>query len=193
MYFSRCCPSLLMKRGSVQVQKNPQPPAKPEKPKFRGFRSTLRSLRDRLRTDHRTMVSVQHLAVSFSPQSILSQLSSFTPFLSPLSPLILSPSRLQRAVILLSREDIWSAVIYRTSVLRTWMLSPHLSARQFKVPSSCTHSNYTLVTRFLTAALICHLSTSDLSSELVGLLQVRDQLRTEQDAMLLEVQDLTSL
>ncbi|XP_029382379.1 schwannomin-interacting protein 1 [Echeneis naucrates] len=33
----------------------------------------------------------------------------------------------------------------------------------------------------------------DLSSELVGRLQVRDQLRTEQDAMLLEVQDLTSL
>lgn len=191
MYFSRCCPSLLMKRGTVQVQKNPQPPAKPEKPKFRGFRNTLRSLRDRLRTDHKTLVRVQHLAVSFSPQSILSQLSSsFTPFLSPL---ILSPSRLQRAVILLSREDIWSAVIYRTSVLRTWMLFPHLSARQFKVPSSYTHSNYTLVPRFLTAALICHLSTSDLSSELVGLLQVRDQLRTEQDAMLLEVQDLTSL
>ncbi|AWO95811.1 putative schwannomin-interacting protein 1-like [Scophthalmus maximus] len=33
----------------------------------------------------------------------------------------------------------------------------------------------------------------DLSSDLVGRLQVRDQLRTEQDAMLLEVQDLTSL
>lgn len=36
-------------------------------------------------------------------------------------------------------------------------------------------------------------SVLDLSSELVGRLQVRDQLRTEQDAMLLEVQDLTSL
>ncbi|KAG9341628.1 hypothetical protein JZ751_018691 [Albula glossodonta] len=33
----------------------------------------------------------------------------------------------------------------------------------------------------------------DLSSELVGLLLTRDQLRTEQDAMLLEVQDMTSL
>ncbi|XP_067117547.1 schwannomin-interacting protein 1 [Osmerus mordax] len=33
----------------------------------------------------------------------------------------------------------------------------------------------------------------DLSSELVGRLQTRDQLRTEQDAMLLEVQDMTSL
>ncbi|XP_026209279.1 schwannomin-interacting protein 1 [Anabas testudineus] len=33
----------------------------------------------------------------------------------------------------------------------------------------------------------------DLSSELVGRLQVRDQLRTEQDAMLLEVQDLSSV
>lgn len=34
---------------------------------------------------------------------------------------------------------------------------------------------------------------SDLSSELVSCLHIRDQLRTEQDAMLLEVQDLTSL
>ncbi|XP_041840816.1 schwannomin-interacting protein 1 [Melanotaenia boesemani] len=33
----------------------------------------------------------------------------------------------------------------------------------------------------------------DLSSELVSRLHIRDQLRTEQDAMLLEVQDLTSL
>lgn len=33
----------------------------------------------------------------------------------------------------------------------------------------------------------------DLSSELVSRLHVRDQLRTEQDAMLLEVQDLTAL
>ncbi|XP_046872899.1 cilia- and flagella-associated protein 251 [Hypomesus transpacificus] len=33
----------------------------------------------------------------------------------------------------------------------------------------------------------------DLSEELVGRLQTRDQLRTEQDAMLLEVQDMTSL
>ncbi|XP_028996668.1 schwannomin-interacting protein 1 [Betta splendens] len=33
----------------------------------------------------------------------------------------------------------------------------------------------------------------DLSSELVGRLQVRDQLRTKQDALLLEVQDLTSV
>ena len=40
---------------------------------------------------------------------------------------------------------------------------------------------------------VSHVSTLDLSSELVGRLQVRDQLRTEQDAMLLEVQDLTSL
>lgn len=37
------------------------------------------------------------------------------------------------------------------------------------------------------------LTTLELSSELVGRLQVRDQLRTEQDAMLLEIQDLTSL
>ncbi|CAL8240437.1 unnamed protein product [Merluccius merluccius] len=33
----------------------------------------------------------------------------------------------------------------------------------------------------------------DLNAELVGLLQIRDHLRTEQDAMLVEVQDLTSL
>lgn len=37
------------------------------------------------------------------------------------------------------------------------------------------------------------LATLELSSELVGRLQVRDQLRTKQDAMLLEIQDLTSL
>lgn len=35
--------------------------------------------------------------------------------------------------------------------------------------------------------------TIDLSSELVSRLHIRDQLRTEQDAMLLEVQDLTAL
>ncbi|XP_030635340.1 schwannomin-interacting protein 1 [Chanos chanos] len=33
----------------------------------------------------------------------------------------------------------------------------------------------------------------ELSSELVGRLLTRDQLRTEQDAMLLEIQDMTSL
>lgn len=36
-------------------------------------------------------------------------------------------------------------------------------------------------------------AAQDLSSELVGRLQTRDHLRTEQDAMLLEVQDMTSL
>lgn len=36
-------------------------------------------------------------------------------------------------------------------------------------------------------------AVQDLSTELVGRLQTRDQLRTEQDAMLLEVQDMTSL
>ncbi|XP_037118664.1 schwannomin-interacting protein 1 [Syngnathus acus] len=36
-------------------------------------------------------------------------------------------------------------------------------------------------------------TVQELSSDLVAGLQVRDQLRTEQDAMLLEVQDLTSL
>ncbi|CAK6981915.1 schwannomin-interacting protein 1, partial [Scomber scombrus] len=43
------------RRGTVQVHKNPQPPAKPEKPKSRGFRNTLRNLRDRLRTDHKPL------------------------------------------------------------------------------------------------------------------------------------------
>ncbi len=60
MFFPHCCPSLLMKRGTVQVHKNP-PPAKPEKPKSRGFRNTLRNLRDRLRTDHKTLVRPYHL------------------------------------------------------------------------------------------------------------------------------------
>ncbi|KAJ8338251.1 hypothetical protein SKAU_G00372170 [Synaphobranchus kaupii] len=43
----------------------------------------------------------------------------------------------------------------------------------------------------LTASL--NQAIHDLSSELVGRLLIRDQLRTEQDAMLLEVQDMTSL
>ncbi|KAF0045616.1 hypothetical protein F2P81_002145 [Scophthalmus maximus] len=49
------CPLLLRKRGSAQVHKNPQPASKPEKPKSRGFRNTLRNLRDRLRADHKTL------------------------------------------------------------------------------------------------------------------------------------------
>lgn len=61
MLFPHCSPSLLMKRGTVQVHKNPQPPAKPEKPKSRGFRNTLRNLRDRLRTDHKTLVRVNYV------------------------------------------------------------------------------------------------------------------------------------
>lgn len=40
---------------------------------------------------------------------------------------------------------------------------------------------------------VCFCVYLDLSSELVGRLLTRDQLRTEQDAMLLEVQDMTSL
>lgn len=78
---------LLMKRGTVQVHKNPQPPAKPEKSKSRGLRNTLRNLRDRLRTDHKTLVSQTFnlTAASFTPKYILSFL--FSALLSSLSSL----------------------------------------------------------------------------------------------------------
>lgn len=115
------------RRGTLQVHKNPQPPAKPEKPKSRGFRNTLRNLRDRLRTDHK-----------------------------PLTPARSDPV-VQRKH--LERSDLQSFSVKELNAL-------------------CTSLSQTI---------------QDLSSDLVGRLQVRDQLRTEQDAMLLEVQDLTSL
>lgn len=126
--------------GSAQVQKNPSQPSaksekstkssksgKSEKPKSsRGFRNTLRNLRDRLRTDPKTLSSAHK-------------------------------DDAQRRH--LERCDLQSLSIKEINKLST-------SLRQ---------------------------TIQDLSSELVGLLQVRDQLRTEQDAMLLEVQDLTSI
>ncbi|KAM7377705.1 hypothetical protein PAMA_014150 [Pampus argenteus] len=115
------------RRGTLQVHKNLQPPAKPEKPKSRGFRNTLRNLRDRLRTDHK-----------------------------PLTPAHSNPV-VQRKH--LERSDLQSFSVKELNAL-------------------CASLSQTI---------------QDLSSELVGRLQVRDQLRTEQDAMLLEVQDLTSL
>ncbi|XP_054457771.1 schwannomin-interacting protein 1 [Anoplopoma fimbria] len=115
------------RRGTVQVQKNPQPPAKPEKPKSRGFRNTLRNLRDRLRTDHRTLAAAR------------------------------SEPEVQRRHV--ERSDLENFSMKDLNAL-------------------CTSLSQTI---------------QDLSSDLVGRLQVRDQLRTEQDAMLLEVQDLTSL
>ncbi|XP_073331516.1 schwannomin-interacting protein 1 [Pagrus major] len=115
------------RRGTVQVHKNPQPPAKPEKPKSRGFRNTLRNLRDRLRTDHKTLTAA------------------------------CSDPVVQRRH--LERSDLQNFSIKDLNALSTSLSK----------------------------------TIQDLSSELVGRLQVRDQLRTEQDAMLLEVQDLTSL
>ncbi|XP_032400377.1 schwannomin-interacting protein 1 [Etheostoma spectabile] len=115
------------RRGSVQVHKNPPPAAKPEKPKSRGFRNTLRNLRDRLRTDHKTLAA--------------------------------------------ARSD---PVVQRRHVERSDL--QNFSIKDLK--ALCTSLSQTI---------------QDLSSDLVGRLQVRDQLRTEQDAMLLEVQDLTSL
>ncbi|XP_030017968.1 schwannomin-interacting protein 1 [Sphaeramia orbicularis] len=113
---------------TAHAQKNPQPSAKSEKPKApRGFRNTLRSLRDRLRTDHKPLTATRADAV------------------------------IQRRH--LERSDLQSFTVKDLNKLCT-------SHRQ---------------------------AIQDLSSELVGRLQVRDQLRTEQDAMLLEVQDLTSL
>lgn len=115
------------RRGTVQVHKNPQPLAKPEKPKSRGFRNTLRNLRDRLRTDHKTLPAAHIDPVVQQRHLELSDLQSF------------------------SIKDL---------------------------NAQCTSLSKTI---------------QDLSSELVSRLQIRDQLRTEQDAMLLEVQDLTSL
>lgn len=51
--FSSSCVSLLLKRGAIQVHKNPKPAAKPEKSRSGGLRNTLRNLRERLRTDHK--------------------------------------------------------------------------------------------------------------------------------------------
>uniref|UniRef100_UPI0037E7D31D schwannomin-interacting protein 1 n=1 Tax=Semicossyphus pulcher TaxID=241346 RepID=UPI0037E7D31D len=115
------------RRGTVQVQKSPQPAAKPEKQKSRGFRNTLRNLRDRLRTDHKALAAAH------------------------------SDPVVQRKH--LERSDLQNFTVKDLTALNK-SLSKNIQ---------------------------------DLSSELVGLLQVRDQLRTEQDAMLLEVQDLTSL
>ncbi|XP_030579091.1 schwannomin-interacting protein 1 isoform X2 [Archocentrus centrarchus] len=114
-------------RGSGQIHKDPQPPAKPEKPKSRGFRNTLKNLRDRLRADHKSLTAAQSDPVVQRRHVECSDLQSFT--IKELNALCASLSQ----------------------------------------------------------------AIQDLSSELVGRLQVRDQLRTEQDAMLLEVQDLTSL
>ncbi|XP_018549423.1 schwannomin-interacting protein 1 [Lates calcarifer] len=111
-------------RGTVQT---PQIASKPEKPKSRGLRNTLRNLRDRLRTDHKTLTAAR------------------------------SDPVVQRRH--LERSDLQSLPMKELNAL-------------------CTSLSQAI---------------QDLSSELVGLLQVRDQLRTEQDAMLLEVQDLTSL
>ncbi|XP_033961377.1 schwannomin-interacting protein 1 [Pseudochaenichthys georgianus] len=115
------------RRGTVQVQKNPQPAAKLEKPKSRGFRNTLRNLRDRLRTDHKTLATAG------------------------------SDPEVQRRHV--ERSDLENFNLKDLNAL-------------------CTSLSKTI---------------QDLSSDLVGRLQARDQLRTEQDAMLLEVQDLTLL
>ncbi|XP_034712745.1 schwannomin-interacting protein 1 [Etheostoma cragini] len=115
------------RRGSVEAHKNPPPAAKPEKPKSRGFRNTLRNLRDRLRTDHKTLAAARS-----------------------------------------------NPVVQRRHVERSDL--QNFSIKDLK--ALCTSLSQTI---------------QDLSSDLVGRLQVRDQLRTEQDAMLLEVQDLTSL
>lgn len=103
--------------------------SKSEKPKSsRGFRNTLRNLRDRLRADHRTSTS----------------------------------SAVKDALV--QRRHLEHTDLQNASIKELHKLSTSISQ-----------------------------TIQDLSSELVGLLQIRDQLRTEQDAMLLEVQDLTSV
>ncbi|XP_047467052.1 schwannomin-interacting protein 1 isoform X2 [Mugil cephalus] len=112
------------KRGTTQSL---QPPAKPEKPKSRGFGNTLRSLRDRLRRDNKALTTV-------------------------------------------CRDP----AVHR----KNWELSD-------------LHNSSIKDLNVLCASL--NKAIQDLSSELVACLKIRDQLRTKQDAMLLEVQDLTSL
>ncbi|KAM6909389.1 schwannomin-interacting protein 1 [Xenentodon cancila] len=116
------------RRGAgVQVHKNSQHPAKPEASKSRGFRSTLRSLRDRLRTDSKSLAAA-------------------------------------RTEPVVQRKHLERSDLQRLTIKDLKALCSSLSQ-----------------------------ATQDLSSELVKCLHIRDQLRTEQDAMLLEVQDLTSL
>ncbi|TNM93452.1 schwannomin-interacting protein 1 [Takifugu flavidus] len=114
-------------KGTVQVQQNPQPPAKTQNSKFGGLKNTLKNLRARMRTDNRTLAAT------------------------------CSDPVVQRRH--LERSDLQNYTIKDLNAV-------------------CTSLSQAI---------------QELSSELVGLLQVRDQLRTEQDAMLLEIQDLTSL
>lgn len=116
-----------IENSNPQALKNLQSPARPEKPKSRGFRNTLRNLRDRLRTDHKSIN-----AACSDPVSL--------------------------------RKHLEHSDLLNFSIKDLKALSTSLSQ-----------------------------AIQDLSSELVGRLQIRDQLRTKQDAMLLEVQDLTSL
>ncbi|XP_007567878.1 schwannomin-interacting protein 1 isoform X2 [Poecilia formosa] len=114
-------------KRTAPAQKNSQNPSMSEEPKSRGFRNTLRNLRDRLRTDQRKKTAGRREAAA------------------------------QRTHLELSDVE-------------------RLSVEQLKA---------------LCASL--RQDIQDLSSELVSRLHIRDQLRTEQDAMLLEVQDLTAL
>ncbi|XP_077598352.1 schwannomin-interacting protein 1-like [Stigmatopora nigra] len=107
------------------------PPPKMEKNKSRGFRSTWRKLRERLRVDHK-------------PAGRPQDPSGAVP---PVCGRRLDPSEAHK-----------------------------LSLGELRAQRS-----------FLAQ------SVQELSSDLVTRLQLRDQLRTEQDAMLLELQDLTSL
>ncbi|XP_061566513.1 schwannomin-interacting protein 1 [Cololabis saira] len=116
------------KKGTgAQIHKNSQHPAKPEASRARRFRNTLRSLRDRLRTDNKSLAAAGTEAA-------------------------------------VQRKHLELADLQRLNIKDLKALCSSLSK-----------------------------ATQDLSSELVKCLHIRDQLRTEQDAMLLEVQDLTSL
>lgn len=93
------CPSQLMKKGTAQVSKNPPPPAKPEKTKSRGFRNTLRSLRDKLRTDQKSLVRVEQqlLLHCHTLKHSSSLLFSANLHLSLFSPALLLGRSLQRS------------------------------------------------------------------------------------------------
>lgn len=130
--------SFVLKRGTGPIHKDSQPPAKPEKPKSRGFRNTLKSLRDRLRTDHKSLVR-QIFRDGNNYVAIIWLISGSNNLLC--CPVL----RLQLRATLWSRGDTWSTVTCRVSLSRSWTLSAHRSARPYKVLCDCSAVWFSLV------------------------------------------------
>ncbi|PWA14823.1 hypothetical protein CCH79_00014492 [Gambusia affinis] len=143
-------------KRTAPTQKNSQNPSMSEEPKSRGFRNTLRNLRDRLRTDQRKKVS--------APTAGRSEAAAQRTHLELSDVERLSVEQL-KALCASLRQDIQGELASER---------PATAPQRFQL-------------HWVSSV------TTDLSSELVSRLHIRDQLRTEQDAMLLEVQDLTAL